>query len=59
MSANMFIRQAERNSCSVGSLNRGWDWQNGHCKSFGFKKGLRRARRRVSKKIIERELAEA
>jgi hypothetical protein len=59
MSANMFIKQAERNSCRKGSLNRGWDWQNGRCKSFGFKKGLRRARRRIAKIIIERELAEA
>jgi hypothetical protein len=58
MSANMFIKQADRNSCSVGSLNRGWDWQNGRCISFGLKKGLRRARRRISKKVIERELSE-
>ena len=59
MSANMFIKQATRNTCNVGSLNRGWDWQNGRCRSFGLKKGLRRARRRVDKIIIERELAEA
>jgi hypothetical protein len=55
MSANYSVKKAERNSCSTGSLNRGWDYN----RAPGLKKGLRRARRRVSKKVIERELTEA
>ena len=52
MSAKNCVKQAIRNTCSTGSLNSGWDYN----RAPGLKKGLRRARRRVSKKIIEVEL---
>lgn len=58
MSAKECLKQALRNTCHKGSLNKGWDWQIGRCPSFGLKKGLRRARRRASKIIIERDLHE-
>jgi hypothetical protein len=44
------MQEAEMNICRTGSLSP--------CPSKDLKRGLRRARRRVSKKIIEAELNE-
>lgn len=54
MSAKNCVKQATRNTSSKGSLNSGWDYN----RAPGLKKGLRRARRRVSKEIIDNEVKE-
>jgi hypothetical protein len=56
MSAGRFVIKARREGAPRGSLNRGICCC--HPRAWGAKKGLRRARRRVDKEIVRRELSE-